>query len=246
MSVRTQIDRLNAVKDRIRTNLVAHGIAVPSDTMLEEMATMILSVAGYTPQKGVDYWTDADQESIVQQVITALGTPVFGRVDAENNIILTGELADGTYTVKYESADGERVDVGTVNLASGPVEIPLVWEHGAVLDKTTGKVSQTGHAQYSASDYTAIDPTKSYTLTRDSYMHNTCNIIWCDSGMNFIRYDTTDLAPGDDAGAKGDLSRQLNPPANAAYLRLRLWCEICKTHPNDAAAYAAMYHLIEE
>ena len=70
--------------------------------------------AGYTPVKGVDYWTPADQESIVQQVIAALGTPVFGTVDADNNIILSGELADGTYTVKYEDAEGNLVDIGTI------------------------------------------------------------------------------------------------------------------------------------
>lgn len=69
---------------------------------------------GYTPQKGVDYYTDADQEEIVQQVITALGTPVFGRVDTENNIILTGKLADGTYTLKYEDADGNVTTIGTL------------------------------------------------------------------------------------------------------------------------------------
>lgn len=88
--------------------------------------------AGYTPVKGVDYWTDADRESIlqevidadrksiVQQVIDALGTPVFGRVDEDNNIILTGALADGTYTIKYEDAEGNTTTVGTLN-ASGVV-----------------------------------------------------------------------------------------------------------------------------
>ena len=30
---------------------------------------------GYTPQKYVDYWTDSDQEAIVQQVVAAL--PVY-------------------------------------------------------------------------------------------------------------------------------------------------------------------------
>ena len=70
---------------------------------------------GYTPVRGVDYWTTADQETIVQQVITALGTPVFGSVDANNNIILSGELADGTYTIKYEDADGNVTDIGTLN-----------------------------------------------------------------------------------------------------------------------------------
>ena len=52
MSVQTQIDRLNAVKDRIRTNLVAQGITVPADTKLDEMAEQILSVAGEDGQRG--------------------------------------------------------------------------------------------------------------------------------------------------------------------------------------------------
>lgn len=69
---------------------------------------------GYTPKRKIDYWTDEDQEAIVQQVIAALGTPVFGRVDANNNIILTGELADGTYTIKYEDAEGNVTEIGTL------------------------------------------------------------------------------------------------------------------------------------
>ena len=70
--------------------------------------------SGYTPQREVDYWTPADQEAIVQQVIAALGTPVFGRVDEYNNIILSGDLAEGTYTLKYENEYGEVVNVGTI------------------------------------------------------------------------------------------------------------------------------------
>ena len=70
---------------------------------------------GKTPVKGTDYWTQADQEAIVQQVIAALGTPVFGRVDADHNIILTGELADGTYVLKYEDAEGNVTEIGTLN-----------------------------------------------------------------------------------------------------------------------------------
>jgi hypothetical protein len=78
---------------------------------------------GKNPVKGVDYFTPADQEAIVQQVIAALGTPVFGRVDADNSIILTGELAEGTYTIKYEDADGNQTEIGTLT-ASGESEQP--------------------------------------------------------------------------------------------------------------------------
>lgn len=73
------------------------------------------------PVRGVDYWTEADQEAIVQQVITALGTPVFGRVDADNNIILTGALADGkTYTFTYEDEDGTVATIGTYTKKAAP------------------------------------------------------------------------------------------------------------------------------
>ena len=70
--------------------------------------------------KGVDYFTAADQEAIVQQVITALGTPVFGTVNGNNDIILTGNLAGGTYTIKYEDAEGNLTEIGTLKATSGP------------------------------------------------------------------------------------------------------------------------------
>lgn len=76
---------------------------------------------GYTPVKGVDYWTGTDQESIVQQVIMALGTPVFGRVDANNNIILTGDLTKGTYTLKYEDDEGKVIEIGTIDIDSDTI-----------------------------------------------------------------------------------------------------------------------------
>lgn len=75
---------------------------------------------GYTPVKGADYWTPADQEGIVQQVIAALGTPVFGRVDENKVVTLTGELADGTYTFRYEDDDGNTHLLGTYTKAPKP------------------------------------------------------------------------------------------------------------------------------
>lgn len=46
------------------------------------------------------------------------GYPVVGYVDADNNIILTGDLAEGTYTFKYENADGTQTDIGTAEVSS--------------------------------------------------------------------------------------------------------------------------------
>lgn len=70
---------------------------------------------GYTPVKGVDYFTDADQESIIQQVIAALGTPVYGWVTDDNTIILNGSLTSDTYTIMYEDAEGNLTLIGTLS-----------------------------------------------------------------------------------------------------------------------------------
>lgn len=43
---------------------------------------------------------------------------VVGNVDSANNIVLAGNLGDGTYTVKYEMADGSTIDIGELVLDS--------------------------------------------------------------------------------------------------------------------------------
>jgi hypothetical protein len=73
--------------------------------------------AGKTPVRGVDYYTEADKAEIVAMVIESLGgNPVFGYVDENNNIIVSGNLADGTYSVKYELENGSTVDIGNLVL----------------------------------------------------------------------------------------------------------------------------------
>lgn len=84
------------------------------NTAISNLQTELDNIEATIPVKGTHYWTAADQESIVQQVIAALGTPVWGRVDADNNIILSGDLTGGTYTVKYEDADGNVITIGTI------------------------------------------------------------------------------------------------------------------------------------
>lgn len=74
---------------------------------------------GYTPVRGTDYWTQEDKTQIVQEVIAALGTPVFGTVDAENTITLSGVLAEGTYTLQYENEDGSLTQIGSITIGSG-------------------------------------------------------------------------------------------------------------------------------
>ena len=206
MSVRTQIDRLNAIKARIRTNLAAQGITVPADTMLDEMANMILSVAGedgYTPQRGTDYWTPADQEAIVQQVIAALGTPVFGRVDENKHITLSGHLADGTYTIRFEDSDGFVADVCTINKVPAPTYTNLFDPSTAVLNtrmsgSSSASKAQDGYVMTAAIPIPAtvvgstVADSGSYVAVRSKYWTGSANIFYTgDSGRNYADYNAT-------------------------------------------------------
>jgi hypothetical protein len=176
---------------------------------------------GTTPQKGIDFWTPDDQEAIVQQVITALGTPVFGRVDADNNIILTGELADGTYTIKYEDAEGNLLDVGTVEIGeemptSGQVEVS--WAEGVKLDKTNG--TEGSGENYAASNHIEIMDGYTYTVKQTMYnnqRYGGMNVLYYNADGGFI--SCVELW----ASSTSEQSVVLSPPANAATFRLRLY-----------------------
>lgn len=63
------------------------------------------------------------KDAIIYEVMTALATPVYGRVDEDNNIIITAGLSDGTYTLKYEDTEGNRTDIGTVKIGATMVNL---------------------------------------------------------------------------------------------------------------------------
>lgn len=105
-------------------------------------ATGATGATGPKPVKGTDYFTEADKEEIVQQVIAALGTPVYGTVDENNHITLSGHLVDGTYTLSFEDSDGFVVaDVGTIKKVTGPSytnQIPISTDANGVVYNGTG------------------------------------------------------------------------------------------------------------
>ena len=104
--------------------------------------------------------TDADKAEIVQTVLDRLGgQPVSGVVDANNNIIISGSLADGTYTIKYENADGTYTDIGAFVVgAAGPVYTNLFDPAAATLNQRWSNSSygyKAGNG-YVVSDYIPI------------------------------------------------------------------------------------------
>ena len=85
-------------------------------------ATNIQTALGYTPANpsalslgihtdGLVYLFVSGQPVGSGIQLTAAGD-VVGYVDENNNIVVKGGLADGTYSVKYEMTDGTTVDIG--------------------------------------------------------------------------------------------------------------------------------------
>lgn len=61
-------------------------------------------------------------DSIAQKVIDAIGVPVFGRVDEDNTITVVGNLAVGTYTMRYEDENGDYQEIGKLAIGVPMVE----------------------------------------------------------------------------------------------------------------------------
>lgn len=102
---------------------------------------------GKTPVLGTDYWTEADKEYIIQQVLSELGESVIGSVDGENNIILTGDLADGHYTLKYKDEAGNLTEIGTVTVGNAQ----------DIIINLIDTVGYTDNVRYSASSHGTKD-----------------------------------------------------------------------------------------
>ncbi|MBQ8232439.1 MAG: hypothetical protein IJZ34_11020 [Lachnospiraceae bacterium] len=69
---------------------------------------------------------------------------VVGTLDENNNILLSGNLANGTYTLKYENEDGTYTEVGTIEIGeivAEPTNLFVVGGDGYILN---GRCSSTG------------------------------------------------------------------------------------------------------
>ena len=143
-------------------------------------------------------------------------------MDEENNIILTGGLADGNYTVKYEDADGNVVEIGTIEVGnqmpdSGSIEI--TWAAGVKLDKNTG--AEGSGDGYAASQHIELVAGYTYTFNQlDNGYGSTyggANICYYDANGNGLGYELLW------DGSSGVFSKALTPIAGAKTFRVRLY-----------------------
>ena len=92
---------------------------------------------------------------VVDGEICMVVNDIIGNVDSENNIILTGNLAAGTYFVKYEMEDGSAIDIGELVLVNPETpDEPDEPTYTNFFDETQGfrgRLSSTGENRTDAS-----------------------------------------------------------------------------------------------
>ena len=124
---------MDLTEDTVTPETLAEGTTAHDKTGKVITGTMPTTTILYTEQAlteaqkqqarqniGVVNFTEKDKADIVAEVIATIGTPVFGTIDAENNIILTGNLVNGTYTLKYEDSEGNATEIGSLKVSAEP------------------------------------------------------------------------------------------------------------------------------
>lgn len=117
---------INLKNDTVTPETLAEGVTAHDASGKVITGIMPTTAVLYTAQTLTDAQKAQARENIgigeeyraqlIQDILDAIGCPVFGIVDENNNIILTGALPDATYSVKYEMEDGSKVDIGDLVL----------------------------------------------------------------------------------------------------------------------------------
>lgn len=90
-----------------------------------EYCTRIILERTYDNSEIVYAWANtghafvpADYENRILALESAVkgDIPIYGIVDGENNIVMSGSLVAGTYTLKYQNSDGSTSEIGTFTI----------------------------------------------------------------------------------------------------------------------------------
>jgi hypothetical protein len=158
---------------------------------------------------------------------------VTGVLDASNNILLSGNLANGTYTLKYENADGTYTDIGTLEVGeAGPAYINLAEPNTTNTTDTTiwcneARLAATGAVEakpgYFVSNFVKVSKNqtlrfKNITLHRMG-CYNESKTALTNACGTLTTLDTNDYIHGDYTTVDGVTTLRIEN-ANVAYIRI--------------------------
>ena len=141
-------DNEKVIESADEFTLLETTIAEAKKTISECVVTdeqLVTAVESYLNENPLPLLSEADRTDIARQVIEMLGgNPVFGYVDENNNVIVSGKLADGTYSVKYEMEDGTTLDIGDLILAESEPETEVVINQITISTDESGNLFNDG------------------------------------------------------------------------------------------------------
>lgn len=172
-------------------------------TTLNQLELHALKSANYTDKKvallagdvtsAIEQVSNDIKGDVVQQLIAELqGLPIFGTVDENNTVKVTSLLANGTYTLKYENADGSTTAIGTIVVGDGTGNGNGSGGEVPVYEVDIASIGYTDNARWSTSDGTIRTGATGYTsinkipFTRESGQKMTITlsgITWTDSAV---------------------------------------------------------------
>jgi hypothetical protein len=239
--------------------------------------------AGYTPQKGTDYWTPTDKAEMTAQVqavclaknqgasnagkILVVGTDgiltfadmpeggasgdVVGVLDEANNILLSGNLADGTYTLKYENADGTYTEIGKLEVGAivpEPTNLFVVGGEGYVLNGrcSSGGADRTDSNGCIVSNYIKVSNgdvvcvNKPFTTTSGAFF----GMKLIDGSIN--GFDPTNTDYISNVSTTNGITQFTVSNANADYIRLCLNINLGVALTNDDVSNANVVITVNE
>lgn len=107
--------KMNKIEDAIYTvNSKVENVEIPDVSIYATTEYVDRAMAGITLGKHTDGLIYIFVDGMPRGIGVDMGTSgdIIGTVDSNNNIVLTGELTDGIYTIVYEGADGEQTTIG--------------------------------------------------------------------------------------------------------------------------------------
>lgn len=124
---------------------------------------------------------------------------------------------------QYLTAYNYTANVAQGNAPTVPTNtIDITWNDGIKIDKSTG--TETADNNYSASNFIACDPTKTYTLNLASSMatyNGNVYICYYNESKSFI--SCSDNFIGIHNGSTENFTAELSLPTNAKYIKLRFY-----------------------
>ena len=162
---------------------------------------------------------------------------VVGYIDEDNNIVLSGTLAEDIYTVKYEMEDGTLMDIGTLSLVEDVAiinQIPLStdadgnlyndgqgWKTGYRLSSSSGSESASTDVEVTGFIPAQLGDTiyiKNIAIALGGGLHNIC---FYDSSKTFIAnsglFASTFFG---DLEINGEVASGIITQKNCAYIRI--------------------------